>query len=58
MADQFEFILVDGDANRKIVEQLGVRGYPTVVFYKNGQRIDVQYSRSKVGFTQALKKLL
>jgi len=58
MADQFEFILVDGDANRKIVEQLGVRGYPTVVFYKNGKRIDVQYSRSKVGFMQALKKLL
>lgn len=58
MADQFEFILVDGDANRKIVEQLGVRGYPTVVFYKNGQRIDIPYSRSKIGFTQALNKLL
>lgn len=58
MADQFEFILVDGDANRKIVEQLGVRGYPTVVFYKNGQKIDLQYSRSKFGFTQALKQLL
>lgn len=57
-ADQFEFILVDGDANRKIVDQLGVRGYPTVVFYKDGKRIELQYSRSKIGFTQAIQKLL
>ena len=58
MADQFEFVFVNGDANKNIVEQLGVRGYPTVVFYKDGQKIDVQYDRSKSGFAKALQTLL
>lgn len=58
MSELFEFILVDGDTNRKIVEQLGVRGYPTVVFYKNGKRIDIGYDRSKSGFIKALQNLL
>ena len=56
-ADQCDFICVDGDANRAIVQELGVTGYPTVVCYKNGQQINPKNYRSKAGLIKLIGQL-
>ena len=58
MKEVCEFIIVDGDANREIVTQLGVRSYPTVACYKNGKAIDAQNYRSEQGLTHLVQSLL
>ncbi len=47
-ADVCEFIYVDGDEDKLIVDQLGVQCYPSIVCYKNGKQINPENYRSKV----------
>lgn len=56
--DVCEFILVDGDLNREIVEQLGVRGYPEVVCFKQGKSVKAQNYRSKDGLIKLVNSLI
>jgi len=59
-AEQYNFICVDGDANRSIIEQLGVTCYPSVVCYKNGQVVkinDDQKYRSYQGLIKLIESL-
>ena len=38
--DDTEILLVDYDANKESVESHGVEGYPTMIFYKEGQEVE------------------
>ena len=35
-----EILLVDFDVNKEAVEKNGVEGYPTMIFYKDGQEME------------------
>jgi thioredoxin 1 len=55
-ADSCHFVCVDGDANYEIVEQLNIPGYPTVIAYKNGQKIVPHNYRSVQGLTNFIEQ--
>lgn len=57
-ADKCEIICLDGDLNSDIVLQLGVRSYPSIVCYKNGQQINPENYRSKDGLIKLIDQLL
>ena len=59
-AKECEFILVDGDANIEIVQQLNIPGYPSVVGFKNGKKMNFEDRnyRSEKGFIDLVKKLI
>ena len=38
--DDTEILLVDYDVNKESVESHGVEGYPTMIFYKDGQEVE------------------
>ena len=56
--DSCEFICLDGDENRDIVNQLGVQCYPSIVCYKNGLQINPENYRSQEGLTRLINQLL
>ncbi|MGZ6250931.1 MAG: thioredoxin family protein [Candidatus Chromulinivorax sp.] len=58
MQDFCEFLIVDGDKNQEIVQQLQIRCYPTVICYKNGVRINPTNYRSKAGLLSLIETLL
>ena len=57
-ADLCEFICVDGNANCEILQQLGIRSYPTVVCFKDGKQINPENYRSQQGLTQLVQQLV
>jgi thioredoxin 1 len=36
---EFPIYIIDFDENRELKEQLGVKGFPTMLFFKNGEEI-------------------
>ena len=36
---EFQIYIIDFDENRQLKEQLGVKGFPTMLFFKNGKEI-------------------
>jgi len=58
MKDSCEFIMLDGDLNEDIVIQLKIRAYPTVVCFKNGQRINPKNYRTQEGLLRLVSELL
>ena len=38
--DDTEILLVDFDVNKEAIERYGVTGYPTLIFFKNGQEVE------------------
>ncbi len=36
---EFPIYIIDFDENRELKEQLGVKGFPTMLFFKNGKEI-------------------
>ena len=58
MKDFCEFIIVDGDTNQEILQQLQIRCYPTLICYKNGVRIDPINYRSKKELLKLIESLL
>lgn len=58
MKDVCEFILVDGDENPEIVKLLGVRAYPSVLFYKDGRQRMLPFDRSKAGLKKIVEQLI
>jgi thioredoxin 1 len=57
-ADVCTFICIDGDVDSGIRDQLGVQGYPSVVCYKNGKRINSENYRSKEGLVRLVHQLV
>ncbi len=57
-ADVCEFICIDGDVDRAIADQLGVQCYPSIVCYKNGQQLNPENYRSKVGLLNLISQLI
>ncbi len=55
-SDACHFVCVDCDANYEIVEELNVPGYPTVIAYKNGQKIVPNNYRSLQGLTNFIEE--
>lgn len=55
-SDIAHFVCVDADANYEIVEQLNISGYPTVIAYKNGQKIAPDNYRSLQGLTDFIEE--
>lgn len=47
---------VDATENSKSAGEYGVRGYPTLFFFLNGQKIDYSGQRSKESMTNWLLK--
>lgn len=58
MKDSCEFIMLDGDLDKDIATQLQVRAYPTVICYKDGNRIDPINYRTKAGLLEVISQLL
>jgi len=58
MSDVCRFILLDGDVNEQIVDQLGVRSYPTVICFKDGKRIDPVKYRSRDDLLQFIATIV
>ena len=57
LRDSYEFVLLDGDINFDIVQQLQVRSYPTLFVYKNGQQFNLSQHRTKNSLKKALEEL-
>ena len=36
---EFPIYIIDFDENRELKERLGVKGFPTMLFFKNGQEV-------------------
>jgi len=58
MAQDCEFICVDGDANPEILVQLEIRSFPTIMYYKDGKRIYLEDNRTKHGFIDIVNQLI
>jgi thiol-disulfide isomerase/thioredoxin len=47
--------MLDADANKADIESLGIRGYPSILFLKNGERIEYEGPRTADGIISFLK---
>lgn len=57
-ADLCEFVLLDGDANPAIVQELGIPGFPSVICFKDGIRINPVNYRSEEGLVDLIAQLV
>jgi len=58
MAQDCEFICVDGDANQEILVQLEISSFPTLIYYKDGKRVYLKDDRTKHGFIDLVKQFI
>lgn len=58
MAQDCEFICVDGDENPEILAQLQIRSFPTIIYYKDGKRVYLEGNRTKHGFIDLAKQFI
>jgi|GEM_PF-2340598 len=58
MSEDCEFICLDGDINQDILIKLEISSYPTVVYYKNGQRVYLTDERTQKKFTHVVKQFI
>lgn len=47
--------MLDADANKADIESLGIRGYPSILFLKGGERIEYEGPRTADGIISFLK---
>jgi len=47
--------MLDADANKEDIESLGIRGYPSILFLKGGERIEYEGPRTADGIMSFLK---
>lgn len=46
--------MLDADTDKAEIASLGIRGYPTILFFKDGQRIEYDGARTSDGVIQFL----
>lgn len=54
----FQLCADDGDIEQNFAQSLGVRGFPTFIFYQHGKRVDHMASNSADAVEQAIVDLL
>lgn len=47
--------MLDADSDKAAIESLGIRGYPSILFLKNGERIEYEGPRTADGIISFLK---
>lgn len=47
--------MIDAEKDKAEIESLGIRGYPTILFFKDGQRIEYDGPRTAEGVISFLK---